>query len=182
MAIQQGFTAVQIVLPLDEVAVGTAAVVAFQSLGGAIFVSVGNTILQNSLYEASASNALPGVDIQAVLDAGASDFRRLVPADVLGGFLTIYNDALRKVFIAAIPMAGLAVVAACFMEWRNVNDTKREDEEAARKAHQKRSEVEEAMIEAARKERNGTGISSDEENWRKSWNRPMTWGSGKETI
>jgi hypothetical protein len=36
MAIQQGFTAVQIVLPLSEVAIGTAAVVAFQSLGGAI--------------------------------------------------------------------------------------------------------------------------------------------------
>lgn len=40
MAVQQGFTAVQTVLPLEDVPIGTAAVVACQSLGGAVFVSV----------------------------------------------------------------------------------------------------------------------------------------------
>ena len=58
-AIQQGFTAIQIVLPLEEVANGTAAAVAIQSLGGAIFVSVGNTILQYSLLSAAENNEVP---------------------------------------------------------------------------------------------------------------------------
>jgi hypothetical protein len=40
MAVQQGFTAVQTVLDAKDVPVGTAAVVACQSLGGAVFVSV----------------------------------------------------------------------------------------------------------------------------------------------
>lgn len=154
MAIQQGFTAVQIVLPLDEVAIGTAAVVAFQSLGGAIFVSVGNTILQNSLYEAK----IPGVDVQAVLDAGASDFRNLVSAEQLPLLLAVYNRALQKVFTAAIPMAGLAVVACCFLEFRNVKDGKRLDEEKAVRAKGLREETERAIL---RKHRESTtsGVS-----------------------
>jgi len=150
MAIQQGFTAVQIVLPLDEVAIGTAAVVAFQSLGGAIFVSVGNTILQNTLRAASNNNELPGVDIQAVIDAGAADFRKHVSATQLPALLNVYNDALRKCFIAAIPMAGLGVVACLFMEKRNVKDKRKSDEEEARKAAKARAEIEREIITASR--------------------------------
>ncbi|KAH7357258.1 major facilitator superfamily domain-containing protein, partial [Rhexocercosporidium sp. MPI-PUGE-AT-0058] len=146
MAIQQGFTAVQIVLPLEEVAIGTAAVVAFQSLGGAIFVSVGNTILQNTLIAAH----IPGVDIQAVIDAGAADFRNYVSAEHLPELLDVYNDALRKVFTAAIPMAGLAVVACCFLEWRNVKDQNKKDLESAAKARGKREETEKAILEIHR--------------------------------
>lgn len=49
LAIQQGFSAVQTSLPQEFVPIGTAAVVASQSAGGAIFVTVGNTLLQNHL-------------------------------------------------------------------------------------------------------------------------------------
>ncbi|KAG4434892.1 hypothetical protein IFR05_009622 [Cadophora sp. M221] len=146
MAIQQGFTAVQIVLPLEEVAIGTAAVVAFQSLGGAVFVSVGNTILLNTLIAAH----IPGVDIQAVIDAGAADFRNQVSPEQLPELLEVYNDALRKVFTAAIPMAGLAVVACCFLEWRNVKDQNKKDLESAAKARGKREETEKAILERHR--------------------------------
>ncbi|CZT10055.1 related to major facilitator (MFS1) transporter [Rhynchosporium graminicola] len=146
MAIQQGFTAVQIVLPLEEVAIGTAAVVAFQSLGGAIFVSVGNTILQNTLSSAH----IPGVDIQAVIDAGAKNFRSVVPPEHLPQLLEVYNDALRKVFTAAIPLAGLAVVACCFLEWRNVKDQSKKDLESLAKARGEREEIEKAIMEMHR--------------------------------
>jgi hypothetical protein len=131
-AIQQGFSAIQIVLPLDEVAIGTAAVVAFQSLGGAVFVSVGNTILQNSLLSASRHNQLPGVDIQAVIKAGATEFRKKVPPEAIPALVAIYVKALQKVFLAAIPMAGLAFVSCLFLEWKSVNEKRAEDEEAQR--------------------------------------------------
>jgi hypothetical protein len=150
MAIQQGFTAVQIVLPLDEVAIGTAAVVAFQSLGGAVFVSVGNTILQNSLISAADHNELPGIDIQAVIDAGAAEFRKHVTAEQLPALLNVYNKALQKVFIAAIPMAGLAVFACACMEWRNVKDKRVSHDETARKAVRARNEMEKAIVEKYR--------------------------------
>lgn len=140
MAIQQGFTAVQIVLPAEEVAIGTAAVVAFQSLGGAVFISVGNTILQNSLRTASKENKLPGVDIKAVIDAGASDFRKKVTAEQLPALLKVYNKALQRVFIAAIPVAALAIVACCFMEMISIEDGKKHKEEV-RDEERQRSEI-----------------------------------------
>jgi hypothetical protein len=172
MAIQQGFTAIQIVLPLDEVAIGTAAVVAFQSLGGAVFVSVGNNILQNALLSASRNNMLPGVDVQAVIDAGASAFRDIVPAEELPALLEVYNDALHKVFIAAIPMAGLAVVSCLFLEWRNVKDQKRSNEEIAIKTAEKRSETERVIVEAHRQSHlsnsSGSGV------WNASRSESMT--------
>jgi hypothetical protein len=123
MAIQQGFTAVQTVLSLEDVPIGTAAVVAAQSFGGAIFVSVGNTILQNQLYAASNRGEIPGVDIQSVIDAGASDFRSVVSADTLPALLVAYNGALQKVFIATIPLAGLAFISSLFLEFKSVKES-----------------------------------------------------------
>ncbi|KAI8259269.1 Efflux pump roqT [Colletotrichum sp. SAR 10_77] len=120
MSIQQGLTAVQAVLPPDDISVGTAAIVASQSLGGAIFVSVGNTLFQNYLLRAAARNLVPGVNIRAVLRAGATAFRTAVPASALPRMMTVYNDALRVTFTAAIPLAGVAAIAACFMEWKSV--------------------------------------------------------------
>ncbi|KAK2038902.1 major facilitator superfamily transporter [Colletotrichum somersetense] len=124
MSFQQGFTAVQTVLPADDIAIGTAAVVTSQSLGGAIFVSVGNILFQNHLLRASAQNAVPGVDIHAVLEGGATAFRDVVPAGALPMLLTVYNEALRVAFTAAIPLAGVSVIAACFMEWTSVKGKK----------------------------------------------------------
>lgn len=144
MAIQQGFTAIQIVLPLEEVALGTAAIVAFQSLGGAIFISVGNTILQNTLIDAN----IPGLDIQTVIDAGASDYRKYVTAEQLPALVKVYNSALQKVFTAAIPMAGLAILASCFMEWRNVKDGRSKDLESSTNARVAREDTEKAILHA----------------------------------
>ncbi|APA13812.1 hypothetical protein SS1G_13906 [Sclerotinia sclerotiorum 1980 UF-70] len=120
IAIQQGFTAVQTVLPLEKVPIGTAAVVASQSFGGAIFVSVGNTILQNQLKSSAKNGQLQGIDIQAVLDAGVTGIRSVVDADQLPAVLAAYNGALQKVFIAAIPVTALAFVSSLFLEWKSV--------------------------------------------------------------
>ena len=123
VAIQQGFVAAQTVLRPDQIPIGTAAVASFQSLGGAVITSVGNTILQNQLLEAARTPQLANVDIQAVIKAGATQFRSFVPEDSLPGLLIVYNSALQKVFIAAIPLAGLAFVSALGFEWKSVKDT-----------------------------------------------------------
>ncbi len=120
MAIQQGFIAVQTVLPLEQIPIGVAAIASFQSLGGSIFVSVGNSILHNALLKASSSQQLPDVDIHHVISAGATMFRSFVPADALPALLDVYNTALQKVFVTAIPLAGLAFVAALGLEWKSV--------------------------------------------------------------
>ena len=130
MAVQQGVIAVQTVLTLEQIPIGIAAIISMQSLGGAVFVSVGNNILQNILDQASAGKNLPGIDVKAVIAAGATQFRSIVPTESLPALLIAYNYALQKVFIAAIPLSGLAFVIAFGLEWRSVRD-KRPTLEAA---------------------------------------------------
>ncbi|KAJ9499942.1 hypothetical protein H2202_004332 [Exophiala xenobiotica] len=120
MAIQQGFSAVQAILPLEEVPIGTAAVVASQSLGGAIFVSVGNTLLQNHLLNANHDKAIPGVNVRAVFELGATRFRDVVPAEDLPALIKLYNDSLQAVFIAAVPLCGVAFICSLCMEWKSL--------------------------------------------------------------
>ncbi|OKL63163.1 hypothetical protein UA08_01165 [Talaromyces atroroseus] len=120
IAVQQSFTAVQSVLRLEQIPIATAAVTCFQSLGGAVFISVGNSILSNELRAASQANELPGIDVAAVLSAGATQFRSTVSPDALPALINVYNTALQKVFIAAIPMAGIAFASTLLMEWRSV--------------------------------------------------------------
>lgn len=124
MAVQQGVIAVQTVLTLEQIPIGIAAIISMQSLGGAVFVSVGNNILQNVLDQASAAKSLPGIDIRAVIAAGATQFRSIVPADSLPALLVAYNYALQRVFIAAIPLSGLAFIVALGLEWRSVRNKK----------------------------------------------------------
>lgn len=111
-AIQQGFNAVQTCLPVATVPIGTAAVVAAQSLGGAIFVSVGNTILASHLLN---GNSVPGVDVRAVIQLGATRFRDVVPPEDLPALVHLYADSLRRVFLCAVPLCGLAMVCSLFM-------------------------------------------------------------------
>ncbi|KAL0935029.1 major facilitator superfamily transporter [Colletotrichum truncatum] len=124
MATQQGFTAVQTVLPEEEVPIAIAAVVASQSLGGAIFISVGNTLFQSRFMQASMTNMVSGVNMRMVLETGATAFRTAVPDSALPQILDLYNDALKATFTAAIPLAALAAIAACFMEWKSVKGKK----------------------------------------------------------
>ena len=120
IAIQQGFVAVQTVFRLDQMPVGTAAVTSYQSLGGAVFVSVGNSIGQNELISTIDTSPITGVDIRALVAAGATQFRSLVPGAGLPALLEAYNYALQRVFIAAAVTSGLALLAALGLEWEDV--------------------------------------------------------------
>ena len=121
IAVQQCYVAVQTVLSHQHLTIGSALVSSFQNLGGAIFIPVGNTVLLNELYDA----ALPGVDIDAVVAAGATGFRTLVPEERIADLLNVYNEALRKVFLMGIVCSGLAFFAALGLEWRSLKGERR---------------------------------------------------------
>ncbi len=129
-SIQQGFTAVQTVLPQEDMAIATAAVVASQSAGGALFLAVGNSVFQKQLRNA-AGGALDGIDVKGLIDSGAASFRQLVPADRLPAILEVYNKAITTVFIVSIPLGGLAAIIACFIQWNSVRKAASRGEEAA---------------------------------------------------
>ena len=116
LAVQQGFNAVQTVLSLEDIPIGTAGITFFQSMGGAVWVSVGNTLIINDLERAN----LPGIDAGAVVAAGATMFSRVIPHDLLPAFLDVYNSALRRALIAAAVISGCALLVSCGIEWKSV--------------------------------------------------------------
>lgn len=116
---QQAVVAVQAVVPQELVAMGSALVMFCQLLGGSIFVSVAETVLNNRLLQQLDAH-IPGVAPAEILAAGAGQLRTLVPAEYLGGVLQVYNDALVQTFQIGMVMACLLTFGVVFVEWRSI--------------------------------------------------------------
>ncbi|GAB1741464.1 hypothetical protein NU219Hw_g6695t1 [Hortaea werneckii] len=119
LGMQQATMAAQTVLRKQDVPTGVALLFFAQQLGGAIFVSVGQNVLDSKLVS-SIGRLVPGLSPERILNTGATDIRRIVPAHNLQGVLVAYNSALRQVFIVATAMACLAALGAFTLEWRSV--------------------------------------------------------------
>lgn len=112
--------AAQTVLPFKDIPTGIAITLFFQSLGGSIFVSVGNNVLNDRLARYITSLKLPGVDSDQVIQAGATAWHRVVPVQYLGVVTDAYNRALRQAFLIGLVTACLGCIGAVFMEWESV--------------------------------------------------------------
>lgn len=117
---QQGGVAAQAVLPLVDVSIGTAIVMFVQMLGGALFVAVAQNIFTNHLVEGIAKLAIPGLQPQEIIHAGATGVRDLVDPGRLPEVLRAYNDALVKTFQIALIMSCLSIFGAVGIEWKSV--------------------------------------------------------------
>ena len=115
--------AVQTVLPRDDIPTGVALMFFSQQLGGAIFVSVGQNLLSQTL-ESRLSN-IPGLNAQDVLKAGATELRKIVPAKDLDLVLRAYNYACTRIFYVAMGLTIAALFAALFMEWKDIRKNKK---------------------------------------------------------
>jgi len=117
--------AVQTVLPLADIPVASACVVFFQSLGGALFISVGQTVFQNGLIRGTHKFA-PNVQPVILLKAGATEIRKVLEEngliEELPGVLKAYMEGLTDSFRVAAACVAAATIAACFFEWRSVKD------------------------------------------------------------
>ena len=134
LAFQVPQIAAQAVLPLRDVPIGISITFFAETLGGALFVPVGNNILGNRLVANLAALRIPHLDPAAVVRLGATEFRGVVPPAFLGPALQAYNDALVHVFQVVLILACVMVLGAAGMEWRSVHAPveKEEDAEAAR--------------------------------------------------
>ena len=129
--------AVQTILPLEDVPVGTACIVFFQSLGGALFVSVGQTVFQNGVIHGT-QTFLPDLDSHILLRVGATELRSLLSGlgmiDRLPVVLQAYMVGLIDSFRVTVGCASAAVLSTLFLEWRSVKDEEvKKKKEAAMK-------------------------------------------------
>lgn len=111
-------TAVPVVLEPQDVALGISGVTCAQILGSSIFISAGSNLL-NAQLRSGISTVLPRLDVETILQAGATGLREVVPPADLNPVLDIYNDALRSVFYVCLAMAVTSIFMALGMEWQS---------------------------------------------------------------
>ncbi|KAJ4234372.1 hypothetical protein NW759_001363 [Fusarium solani] len=124
---QQPSMAAQTVLSQSDVSIGISLMFFSQSLGGAVFICIGQSIFVN--YLSDGLKAVSGINTQAILEAGATALSDLVPASKLHEVLVVYNDALQKAFIVVVAVSAFMVVPALGMEWRTVKNKQQGGEE-----------------------------------------------------
>ena len=129
LGMQQAQLAAQTVLERADVPTGMALIVFMQTLGGAVFLSVGQNVLTSHLVSGM-SGLVGGLDPAVVVNTGATDLRGLVSAEQLPAVLEVYNEALRQVFLVSMGLASVTILGALGLEWKSV---KKDKKGAARK-------------------------------------------------
>lgn len=121
--LQIPMTAVQTALKPEDIPVGTAAITFFQTLGGAIFIAVGQSVFQNGLI-AGIREYAPDVEPSAIINAGATEMRHVLltlgQLDQLDNVIRAYMNGLRNTYRVSLALMLAAFVAACFVEWKSV--------------------------------------------------------------
>jgi MFS family permease len=120
LGLQQASVAAQTVLSRKDVPIGAALMQFSQTLGGTVFISVGNNLFDSRLAQNLAK--IPGIDVGSVVATGATDLKNLVPANLLPQVLLGYNDALRATFYLATALSCCTIFGALAMEWKSVKE------------------------------------------------------------
>jgi MFS family permease len=119
LGLQHGPMAAYTVLDPKDVPIGVSLVFFCQQLAGAIFVSVGQNVLNSKLISELIS-IVKELNPQQIVNAGATSLRNIVPAADLHEVLVAYNEALRWVYIVGVIMACLSAIGSFTLEWRSV--------------------------------------------------------------
>lgn len=123
IAVQVTFISVMVVTPSEDMPTACSWEVFFKSLGGAIGISVAQTVFSGILF--SRLKEIPGLDAAAVVNAGAADVsatKGVVPAALVGKVKLAYNVAVTRAFIVPIAVTAVAVVLTWGMERRRIEN------------------------------------------------------------
>ena len=131
---QVPMTAVQTVLKAEDIPVGTAIVMFAQTLGGALFIAVGQSVFQNGLISGVVKYA-PGVAPEIIVGAGATEMRHVLgqlgKLDQLAGVTKAYMSGLRDAYRVSLAIMVVAFVASLFLEWKSVKTAEGNKDEPA---------------------------------------------------
>jgi hypothetical protein len=95
-----------------------------QTLGGVVFVSVGQNIFQSSMIS-RLEKAVGGIDASVIVAAGGDlDLKDRFSPEQLPAVLAAYNGALTNTFYAAVVLSCLTMIGALGMEWKSVKKGK----------------------------------------------------------
>ena len=106
-----------------EIPVAMSLLIFFQNMGSALFISFAQTTFTSGLTHALPIFA-PGVDVESVIQAGASGFRDAVKPTLLRGVLLAYSQAVSHVFYLATGAVLGAFIASWAMGWKSIKKPK----------------------------------------------------------
>ncbi|KAL9093239.1 MAG: hypothetical protein Q9159_000416 [Coniocarpon cinnabarinum] len=115
---QQPSLAAQVVLDKKDVNTGVALMFFGQTLGGALFVSVGQNLLDNRLSKSLSD--IPGINPKLFETSGATDFQKLIPEQYRTQALQGYNDAMVDVFAIGVATAAASILGSALLPWKSV--------------------------------------------------------------
>jgi MFS family permease len=110
--------AVQATLPKKEIPTGVSILFFAQQLGGAVFLSVGQTVLNTLLV--SHLKDVPGLDSETIIKSGATELSKVVPSEFVSSVVDAYNYACTHIFLVALALTCAQLVAALGIEWGSV--------------------------------------------------------------
>ncbi|RWA08503.1 hypothetical protein EKO27_g6614 [Xylaria grammica] len=120
---QIGLLVVQNVLSQELVPQGTACVQFFQSLGGALFIAVAQTLFQNGLID-GIRRAAPQLDPTIFINSGARDIpeilEKLGQPDSLEHVLMAYMSGLRNTYYMSTAAAVAAFLVTLGLDWKKI--------------------------------------------------------------
>jgi hypothetical protein len=149
--LQIPFICVQTVLTPQDLPMGTAVIVFSQTIGGAVFVAIGQNIFTNKLVENLKIYA-PNVEPFEVLFIGATRIYEEYEGAELQGVIKSYNEALTRVFLISAIVGAMTVFGSVCMPWINVkgqNKPKEEESGTAGIEEKKADDTDKESIKAA---------------------------------
>lgn len=122
---QQAGLAAQTVLPSKDVSTGVALKFFGQSLGGAIFVTVGQSVLSNKLVENLTKipgllASHPRLDPSQIVNLGALELKEFFGPQYSDAVLLAFNNSLDSVFQVGMIVSCLSLVGALLVEWKSI--------------------------------------------------------------
>ncbi|TPR06112.1 putative integral membrane protein [Aspergillus niger] len=130
LAMQLPYTAIQVTLSAEDLAMGNAIAVLFYQLGGAISIAMGQTVVLSTLTE-KLNGQIPGLTSKDVFEAGAANLKALAPTAADLAFLCdIWNEGISRTMILSVALVAAAVPFTLGMEWLDAKQVAR-DRQAA---------------------------------------------------
>jgi len=129
LGMQQAAMAAQTCLAKKDVMIGVSLMFFAQSFGGAIWLSIAQTVFNQGLV--THLRGVANLDPTILVKTGATELKQVVPEQFLRAVLVGYNAALSDTFKIAVGCAVATIISGLTMEWRSIKEGKRSVEKTA---------------------------------------------------
>lgn len=145
MAMQLPYTAVAVVLDDEDIAIGNAIAVLFYQLGGAVAISLGQTITISTILNL-VSQRLPEIPGQLIITMGAARLSEIASTpEALAIIRDIWNTAIARTMILCVAVVGASIPFTLGMEWLNSIRASEERKKASESQQQEKVKEERDM-------------------------------------